>query len=151
MSATWAFIHVTVTLFTYAKKGTWSNTFFSRSVMEITGIKVSALDVYAEQILPINKVWWLCLVFPPQPPGSLVMWGTEWPKFNMVIQGRYFSWTMTSNSLENEEHGIPSQILKTSFGLRASVILDPNMCGFQYIWRLLTPLWYETLLVNWQN
>ena len=30
---------------------------------------------------------------------------------------------MTSNSLtENEEHGIPSQILKTIFLLRASVI-----------------------------
>ena len=30
---------------------------------------------------------------------------------------------MTSNSLtENEEHDIPSQILKTIFGLRASVI-----------------------------
>ena len=30
---------------------------------------------------------------------------------------------MTSNSLtENEEHGIPSQILKTIFGLDASVI-----------------------------
>ena len=28
--------------------------------------------------------------FPPQPPGSLVMWGAEWPKFNMVIQGNYF-------------------------------------------------------------
>ena len=34
---------------------------------------------------------------------------------------------MTSNSLtENEEHDIPSQILKTIFGLHASVIfLDP--------------------------
>ena len=34
---------------------------------------------------------------------------------------------MTSNSLtKNEEHDIPSQILKTIFGLRASVIfLDP--------------------------
>ena len=40
---------------------------------------------------------------------------------------------MTSNSLtENEEHDIPSHILKTIFGLHASVIfLDPNMCGFQ--------------------
>ena len=46
---------------------------------------------------------------------------------------------MTSNSLtENEEHGIPSQILKTIFGLHASFIfqLDPNMCGFLYIWRV---------------
>ena len=38
---------------------------------------------------------------------------------------------MPSNSVtENEEHDIPSQILKTTFGLHASVILDPNMCGF---------------------
>ena len=45
---------------------------------------------------------------------------------------------MTFNSLtENEEHGIPSQILKTIFGLHASVILDPNVCGFQYIWWVL--------------
>ena len=37
---------------------------------------------------------------------------------------------MTSNSLtENEEHGIPSQILKTIFGLHASVIFRP-----QYVW-----------------
>ena len=31
---------------------------------------------------------------------------------------------------ENEEHDIPSQVLKTIFGLHASVILGPNMCGF---------------------
>ena len=45
---------------------------------------------------------------------------------------------MTSNSLtENEEHGIPLQILKTIFGLHATVyFLDPNMCGFLYIWRI---------------
>ena len=38
---------------------------------------------------------------------------------------------MTSNSLtDNEEHHIQSQILKTIYGLHASVILDRNMCGF---------------------
>ena len=37
---------------------------------------------------------------------------------------------MTSNSLtENEEHDIPSQILKTIFGLHASVIFLP-----QFVW-----------------
>ena len=48
---------------------------------------------------------------------------------------------MTFNSLtENEEHGISSQILKTIFGLHASVIfLDPNICGFQYICRVIWP------------
>ena len=91
--------------------------------------------------------------FPPQPPGSLVMWGTEWPKFNIVKQGKYFLWTTTSNSLTgNEEHGIPSQILKTIFRLHVPVIFRP-----QYVWfpvhlkGLLIPLWYETLVVNWQN
>ena len=60
---------------------------------------------------------------------------------------------MTSNPLtENEEHSIPSQVLKTIFGLHASVIFRP-----QYVWfpvhlkGLLIPLWYETLVVNWQN
>ena len=37
---------------------------------------------------------------------------------------------MTFNSLtENEEHDIPSQILKTNFGLHVSVIVRP-----QYVW-----------------
>ena len=36
---------------------------------------------------------------------------------------------MTSNSLtENEEHDIPSQILKTIFGLHASVIFFTPIC-----------------------
>ena len=36
---------------------------------------------------------------------------------------------MTFNSLtENEEHSIPSQILKTIFGLRASVIFYTPIC-----------------------
>ena len=38
---------------------------------------------------------------------------------------------MASNSLrEKSEHDIPSQILKTIFGLHVSIILDPNICGF---------------------
>ena len=57
---------------------------------------------------------------------------------------------MTSNSLtENEEHDIPSQILKTIFWIaRLSYFLDPNMCDFQFIWRVL---WSQILVVNWQN
>ena len=36
---------------------------------------------------------------------------------------------MTSNSFtENEEHHIPSQILKTIFGLHASVIFYTQIC-----------------------
>ena len=38
---------------------------------------------------------------------------------------------MTSDSLtENEEHNIPSQILKTIFGLHASVIFRPQYVLF---------------------
>ena len=57
---------------------------------------------------------------------------------------------MTSNSLtENEEHDIPSQFLKIVLGLHASVIfLDPNVCGFQSICRVLQS---QTLVVNCQN
>ena len=49
---------------------------------------------------------------------------------------------MTSNSLtENEEHDIPSQILKTIFYCDPQLFLNPNMCGFQYIcWVLWSPL-----------
>ena len=57
------------------------------------------------------------------------MWGTEWPKFNRTIQGKYLLGTMTFNSLtENEEHDIPSQILKTIFGFHASYFYT------QYVW-----------------
>ena len=57
---------------------------------------------------------------------------------------------MTSDSLtENEELNIPSHILKTIFGLHASIIFsDPNMCGFQYIFRVLCS---QTQVVNWQT
>ena len=81
------------------------------------------------------------------------MWGTEWPIFNMVIQGKYLLLTMTSNSLtENEEHGIPSQILMTVFGLHALVIFRPQYVSFPvHLKGHLIPLRYETLLVNWQN
>ena len=73
-------------------------------------------------LLTLNKVWWLCLV-PTSTTRFASDVGYRMPKFNTVIQGKYFLWTMTSNSLtENEEHGIPSQILKTIFGLHASVI-----------------------------
>ena len=41
---------------------------------------------------------------------------------------------MTSNSLiENEEHDIPSQILRTILDCMTQLFLDLNMCVFQYI------------------
>ena len=40
-------------------------------------------------------------------------------------------WTMTSISLtEDEEHDIPSKILKTIFGLHASIIIRPQYVCF---------------------
>ena len=48
----------------------------------------------------------------------------------MLYKENIFLWTTTSNSLtENEEHDIPSHILKTIFGLHASVIFET-----QYVW-----------------
>ena len=49
---------------------------------------------------------------------------------------------MTYNSLtENEEHNIPSQILKTMLDCKPQLFLDPNICGLQYICRVL---WSQT-------
>ena len=66
-----------------------------------------------------NKIWWLCLV-----PTSTTRFGRD-VGYRVVkhLIGKWFLWTMTSNSLtDNEERHIPSQILKTIFGLHASVI-----------------------------
>ena len=66
----------------------------------------------------------------------------------MVLYKENIFMKMTSNSLtENEEQDIPWHILKTIFGL-PQLFLDPNMCGFQYIWRVM---WSQILVVNWQN
>ena len=48
---------------------------------------------------------------------------------------------MTSNSLiENEEHDIPSQILKTIFGLHVSVIFRPQYVWFpEHLWGHVIP------------
>ena len=56
---------------------------------------------------------------------------------------------MTSNFLtENEEYDIPSQILKTIFGLHASVIFRPQYVVSRTNYRVL---WSHTLVVNWQK
>ena len=56
---------------------------------------------------------------------------------------------MTSNSItENEEKDIPSHILKTIFDRMPPLFLDPNMCDFQFIWRVL---WSQIIVVNWHN
>ena len=47
---------------------------------------------------------------------------------------------MTSNSLKwNEEHDIPSQILKTILYCMPQLFLDINMSGFCYICMLVDP------------
>ena len=59
---------------------------------------------------------------------------------------------MTSNSLtKNEEHNIPWQILKTIFGLHASVIFKPQYVVSSAFVGSSDPLWYQTLVVNWQS
>ena len=73
-------------------------------------------------------------LYPPQPPGSQVRWGTEWPKFDNVLQGNiYYEWW----------HLIPQQRMKDTIfphtfwrPFRITCLgyfLDPNICGFQYI------------------
>ena len=58
------------------------------------------------------------------------MWGYRMAKIFYSYAKKYFLWKITSNSLtENEEHDISSQIMKTIFGLHASVIFRP-----QYVW-----------------
>ena len=73
-------------------------------------------------VLFVNKIWWLCLV-----PNSTTRFASEvgyrMAKIWSCYTRKFFLWTMTSNSLtENEEHDIPSHILKTIFGSHASVI-----------------------------
>ena len=50
-------------------------------------------------------------------------WGGVQNGQNLIVLCKeiFFLWTMTSNSLtENEEHDIPSHILKTIFGLQVN-------------------------------
>ena len=66
---------------------------------------------------------------PPQPPGSLVIWGTEWPKLNRIIQRKCFLWTMPLNSLTwNEEHDIPSQILQIILDFMPQLFFHTPIC-----------------------
>ena len=69
-----------------------------------------------------NKIWWLCLVPTPTTRFASEV-GYRIAKIWHGYTRKIFLWTMTSNSLtENEEQDIPSHILKTTFGLHASVI-----------------------------
>ena len=69
-----------------------------------------------------NKVWWQCLV-PTSTTRFASDAGYRMTKMQHSYIRKIFLLTMTSNSLtENEEHDIPSPILKTIFGLHASVI-----------------------------
>ena len=47
---------------------------------------------------------------------------------------------MTSNSLTaNDENDIPLQILKIILDCMPQLFLDPNLCRFQYICRVIWP------------
>ena len=79
-----------------------------------------------------NKIWWLCLV-----PISTTRFASDVGcRMAKNINGLYkeiFLWAMISNSLaEDEEHDVPSKILKTIFGLPVLDIFRP-----QYVWFLL--------------
>ena len=85
--------------------------------------------------------------------GSIVMWGTEWPKFHMVIQGKYFY---------EQRHLIPEQRMKnTVFPHKLWRPFSDWMPRLyfrpQYVWfpvhleGALIPLWCHTLVVNRQN
>ena len=70
-----------------------------------------------------NKIWWLCLV-----PTSTTRFASD-VGCRMAQKWRGLYKDMTPNSLtESEEHDIPSQILKTIFGLHASVIFWTPIC-----------------------
>ena len=60
---------------------------------------------------------------------------------------------MTSNSLtENEEHDIPSQILKTILDCMPQLFFRSQYVQFPvHLKSPLIPLWYQILVVNWQN
>ena len=58
-------------------------------------------------------------------------WGGVQNGQNLIVlyKQNIFLWTMTSNSLtENEEQDITPNILKTIFGLHASVIFQTQIC-----------------------
>ena len=68
-------------------------------------------------------------------------WGTEWPTFNMVMQGKYF---FMNNGIYFLSRGWRTWYSLTNFEdhiwiVRLSYFLDPNMYGFQCICRVLWP------------
>ena len=72
--------------------------------------------------------------FPNQTPGSLVIWGTEWPKCNWVIQGNTFyeQWhQIPSHRMKNTI--FPHKVWRPSMNYMPHNSSDPNVCGFLYI------------------
>ena len=78
----------------------------------------------------LNKIWWLCPVPTPTTRFASDV-GFRMAKNLIGLYKEILLWTMASNSLKENED-IPSQILKTIFGLLASVIFRP-----QYVWFLV--------------
>ena len=74
-----------------------------------------------------DTIWWVCLV----PTSGTRFASDVGYRMSKIWHGctRKIIFMMTSNSLtENEEHNIPSQILKINFGLHASVIFETPIC-----------------------
>ena len=98
----------------------------------VSGVRQGSRPVYptelAHQHGTWNKIRWLRLV-PTSTTRFASDVGYRMTKFNRVIQGKLFLWTMASNSLtEDEGHDIPSQIFKNIFGWHASVIFQTSIC-----------------------
>ena len=64
-----------------------------------------------------------------------------------MIKSFFMSRTSTSLT-QNEEHDIPSQVLKTIFDCMPQLFLDPNMCVVSGPFVLG---WSQSVVVNWQN
>ena len=97
---------------------------------------------------PANRIWWLCLV-----PISATRFASDL-RYRMAknsigytrkilfmnnnIKFRNIDWR-TCYSLVH---------LKIILDCIPQLFLDPNMCGFLHIYMLL---WFQNLVVNWQN
>ena len=123
LHATWAYI--------------WSERTFNRQIFAFYINDISRTDnvPFGQQqynspmSFPSNTVWWLYLV-----PNSTTRFANDIGYRIATIKYGYtrtlFLWMMTCNSLtENEEHDIPSQILKTILDCMPQIWFRP-----QYVW-----------------
>ena len=97
----------------------------------------------------VNKIWWLCLV-----PTSTTRFASEVGyRIAKIWHGYTRKIFFMNNDIEflNRERRTRYSLthFEDHFWIAClSYFLDPNMCGFQFIWRVL---WSQILVVNWQN